>query len=280
MSLIIASASRRRIANPTLDPGIGAWTPADLFTGGEAGFWFDFSDMSTLWQDAAGTVPVTAVSQRIGRINDKSGNGNDVEQASASAQPLYTESSGLGRSYWDGNDVMSMDTSATTMSFLHKDGGVFFGASVAPYGANPNALYGILGNNAVNSTKIGVCLLYDDRSASAYNDALRAQVTRGVSSSYVYDFTSANNVFPAVTKSTAFINIPSAGPLESYIDNASTGTTTKANTESTADASYWFDIGAAGFGASRFLGEIYQAVAINRELTPTELATLQTYLTS
>ena len=36
------------------------------------GAWFDPSDMSTLYQDAAGTTPVTAVEQPVGLILDKS----------------------------------------------------------------------------------------------------------------------------------------------------------------------------------------------------------------
>ena len=40
------------------------------------GLLFDIGDMSTMYQDAAGTIPVTAVEQPIGKILDKSGNGN------------------------------------------------------------------------------------------------------------------------------------------------------------------------------------------------------------
>ena len=50
--------------------------PSELFRGGLIdGAWFDPSDMSTLYQDAAGTIPVTAVEQPVGKILDKSGNG-------------------------------------------------------------------------------------------------------------------------------------------------------------------------------------------------------------
>ena len=36
-----------------------------------AGCWLDPSDMSTLYQDAAGTIPVTAVEQPVGLMLDK-----------------------------------------------------------------------------------------------------------------------------------------------------------------------------------------------------------------
>lgn len=57
------------------------FSPASLFANGEQGLWYDVSDFSTLFQDAAGTIPVTAVEQPVGRIFDKSGRGNHASQA-------------------------------------------------------------------------------------------------------------------------------------------------------------------------------------------------------
>jgi len=47
-------------------------SPRGLFTAGEQGVWYDPSDFSTLFQDAAGTIPVTAVEQPVGLMLDKS----------------------------------------------------------------------------------------------------------------------------------------------------------------------------------------------------------------
>ena len=49
-----------------------AFSPLSLFAAGEPGAWYDPSDLSTLFQDSAGTVPVTAVEQPVGLILDKS----------------------------------------------------------------------------------------------------------------------------------------------------------------------------------------------------------------
>lgn len=46
--------------------------PASLFAQGEQGVWYDPSDFSTLFQDSAGTTPVTAVEQPVGLMLDKS----------------------------------------------------------------------------------------------------------------------------------------------------------------------------------------------------------------
>jgi len=45
--------------------------PRSLFASGEQGIWLDPSDFSTLYQDAAGTTPVTAVGQPVGLALDK-----------------------------------------------------------------------------------------------------------------------------------------------------------------------------------------------------------------
>lgn len=57
------------------------FSPGDLFEQGEQGVWLDPSDMTTLFQDSAGTVPVTAADQPVGRILDKSGRGNHATTA-------------------------------------------------------------------------------------------------------------------------------------------------------------------------------------------------------
>ena len=43
-----------------------------LFAANEPGVWYDPSDLSTLYQDSAGTTPVTAVEQPVGLLLDKS----------------------------------------------------------------------------------------------------------------------------------------------------------------------------------------------------------------
>ena len=50
----------------------GGFSPASLFEGGIAGAWYDPSYLSTLFQDSAGTTPVTASGQPVGLMLDKS----------------------------------------------------------------------------------------------------------------------------------------------------------------------------------------------------------------
>lgn len=62
----------------------------ELFANGEQGVWYDPSDLSTLFQDAAGTTPVTAVEQPVGLMLDKSGRGNHAYQPTATSRPVLS----------------------------------------------------------------------------------------------------------------------------------------------------------------------------------------------
>lgn len=73
------------------------WSPSRLFEGGDNGGWWDTSDLTTLFQDAAGTVPA-AVGDPVGLMRDKSGNGYDVSQSSSSARPTLQQD-GSGNTY-------------------------------------------------------------------------------------------------------------------------------------------------------------------------------------
>lgn len=60
---------------------------ARLFAANEPGLWIDPSDLSTLFQDTAGTIPVTAPGQQVALALDKSGREGRVIQPTALARP-------------------------------------------------------------------------------------------------------------------------------------------------------------------------------------------------
>lgn len=81
------------------------FSPLSLFSSSEPGAWYDPSDISTLFQDTAGTTPVTAAGQSVARINDKSGRGNHATQATAGSRPTYqVDGNGRGHLSFDGTD--------------------------------------------------------------------------------------------------------------------------------------------------------------------------------
>lgn len=66
------------------------WSPSSLFSAGEQGAWYDPSDLTTMFQDSAGTTPVTAVEQPVGLIRDKSGRNNHASQATSASRPVLS----------------------------------------------------------------------------------------------------------------------------------------------------------------------------------------------
>lgn len=125
-----------KIARYRLDPGMGikiictgtGWEirgrmssiihPCELFlsTYTKGGIYAP-GDWSTVWQNTAGTTPITATLQNIQRINDVSGAGNDFSQATAGSAPRSSNGMGFNCAdfgtlrYWDavGGAVFSSD---------------------------------------------------------------------------------------------------------------------------------------------------------------------------
>ena len=82
-----------------------------MFANGEQGAWYDPSDLSTLFQDAAGTIPVTAAGQPVGLMMDKSGRGNHARQTTVAKRPVLTLADGKYSLYFDGaDDAMFTDS--------------------------------------------------------------------------------------------------------------------------------------------------------------------------
>ncbi|MGF1549198.1 MAG: hypothetical protein ACFBQW_01480 [Sphingomonadaceae bacterium] len=89
---------------PAPPPPPPAFSPADLFASGEAGAWYDPSDLSSMHQDSAGTT-AAVLDQPVGRIADKTGNGFHATQATSARRPIL-RLGGDGRYYlaFDGVD--------------------------------------------------------------------------------------------------------------------------------------------------------------------------------
>lgn len=80
------------------------WTPVVFFNNGQVGVWYDPSDLSTLFQDAAGTISVTSSGDPVGLMLDKSGNGNHAVAPSSAARPTYQTDGILHWLAFDGVD--------------------------------------------------------------------------------------------------------------------------------------------------------------------------------
>ena len=77
-----------------------------VFANGEQGFFYDPNDLSTMYQNAAGTVPVTGAGQPVGLILDKSGRNNHAHQTNSASRPILRQNATTGAYYleFDGSD--------------------------------------------------------------------------------------------------------------------------------------------------------------------------------
>ena len=100
----------------TQTKGLGNIIRTLLFSNNEVGVMYDPSDFSTMFQDSAGTTPVTAVEQSVGLILDKSGNGNHATQATSTARPVLR--TGLDYDGVDDKHSQSAGGGSTTQFFL------------------------------------------------------------------------------------------------------------------------------------------------------------------
>ena len=100
----------------------------ELFKNGEQGFFYDPNDLTTMFQDAAGTVPVTGSGQPVGLVLDKSKGlvlgSNLIPNGSFDADTNWSKSAGWtvsgGKANFDGLTAFSNIGSVTASSIKSK----------------------------------------------------------------------------------------------------------------------------------------------------------------
>ena len=88
-----------------------------LFSNNAVGFAYDPNDLTTLYQDAAGTIPVTAAGQPVGLVLDKSKGmafGPELLEDTSFNNPSYWILAGTGISVANGNLNFNVATSASS----------------------------------------------------------------------------------------------------------------------------------------------------------------------
>lgn len=86
--------------------------------------WYDPSDLTTLFQDAEMTTPISADGQVVAAIRDKSGNGWHLTQATAAKRPVFHMLRGKHWLEFDGIDDAMSNTAMALMQPLHVSLGV------------------------------------------------------------------------------------------------------------------------------------------------------------
>ncbi|RPI95494.1 MAG: hypothetical protein EHM40_02770 [Chloroflexi bacterium] len=113
--------------------------------------WFDFSDLSTLFQDADGTTAVAADADPIGKVLDKSGNAHHLTQGTEGARPAYKTGIQGNRAAALGDGGDHLDTAAFTEI------------------AQPNTIFLVARNPAYSGTEVYFDGIASDKRHAAFD---------------------------------------------------------------------------------------------------------------
>lgn len=147
--------------------------------------------------------------------------------------------------------------------------------------ADPNAVYGLVGNNGTASANRGYSLYWEDRAAVPRNNALFSQITRAVSNSFVSatdnnDVAAANTVH-VISNVIDPANATAANRSLLWVDGTQLpATNTATATLSTLTPTYALQVGAAGNNALPFVGYFMGVVFHNTTQTAAAITTMQT----
>lgn len=252
-------------------------TPEVFFRTGRRGAWYDLSDRSTLFQDSAGTTPVTAVGDPIGRVLDKSGSGNHLIQGTAPSRPLWQQdAAGYYYAGTDGADDYWQSAAAFVIGVTDKVSVIAGvtksvskpGSFVCELSADSSVTAGSFGMDlngaAGNGNKVGGFL---HTGASVIKDSAAGTFPAGTSAVVTMLADAAAGATPATQ-----IALRKNG-----IDQG-TEATSGGDTNGNLSSAHTLYVGARGAGTLGLQGRIYQLVIVGAALSPADLAMAEAYV--
>ena len=246
-----------------------AFSPLSLFFGGANGAWYDPSDFSTMFQDAAGTTPVTAVGQPVGRILDKSGRGNHAYNPSGNSAnfPVLQQAGGLY--YLAFNGVNQWLRSIGSIDFTYGDK-VFVSAGVRKL------------------SDAATAIAFELSASLAANIGAFAVAAPLNNSGGTFGFASKGTTFSAWSISGASFSAPSTVVLSGIGDISGSIQTLQLNASQVQNialsqgtgnyGNYPFYIGARGGSSFFFNGRLYGLVVAGKSASASEIANTETWL--
>ena len=252
---------------------LSAWFTTSLFSSGEQGLIYDPSDFSTLFQDSAGTTPVTAVGQPVGKILDKSGNGNHASQLTSASRPVLRQD-GSGYYYLE-LDGVDDSLSTASVAFTGTNNVVIF-TGERPTGGGLFPM--IVSSSTAPDSNAG-----SFRADMTYSTSKYVLQCRGVSTRSIKE-TASGFSFPSTNvtyRKLQFGTVSSVAMRVNAVDQALTDLSTT-NPVVGPYGNYPIYIGARGDGAAatRFAGRIYSLIVVGRVMTAQEIISAETWINS
>ena len=252
---------------------LSAWFTTSLFSSGEQGLIYDPSDFSTLFQDSAGTTPVTAVGQPVGKILDKSGNGNHASQLTSASRPVLRQD-GSGYYYLE-LDGVDDSLSTASVAFTGTNNVVIF-TGERPTGGGLFPM--IVSSSTAPDSNAG-----SFRADMTYSTSKYVLQCRGVSTRSIKE-TASGFSFPSTNvtyRKLQFGTVSSVAMRVNAVDQALTDLSTT-NPVVGPYGNYPIYIGVRGDGASstRFAGRIYSLIVVGRVMTAQEIISAETWINS
>jgi hypothetical protein len=246
---------------------------ASLFFNNEQGLWLDPSDLSTLFQDSAGTTPVTAVEQPVGKILDKSGRGNHATQATSASRPiLRQDANGKYYLFFDGVDD-SLATAA--INFTSTDKMTVF-AGVRKLSDVSNQL--LMELSASSTTNAGAMFLFCPRDPGTYNFGLSGTVAGSRITGATFSppisnvLTCAYDITPSALVDEIKPRVNGIIPTMVTKDVGPAGTGNFGN--------YPLYIGRRGGTTLPFNGHLYSLIVRGAQSTDSQIASAESYVNS
>ena len=267
------------------------FTPADLFSAGQVGVWYDFTDPAYVFQDAAGTIPVTD-STFAKRVNDRSGNGKHWLAVTGGSGAYYTlagSSKGLPSCGFATN-IDSYGATASTIPWGNNAVTILCAYEFAPTGSATTML---ASSQTVTSTNGTFCIRSPSGTANNIEAAVKQNLT-SLTAGYSALLASANEtlVFCSVinnggaNKAAKLTTVTGESP--SFIKNnttipAASLTTTGAPTTSGTGSPITTQVLVVGAENSTqalnpFVGYLYGIIIRVGILTPTEITNASAWL--
>ncbi len=212
--------------------GGAAFSPSTLFAGGYQGSYYDPNDLSTVWADTAGTTPAS-VNGAVARVDDKSGNGNHLVQATAGNRPLLKLNGAVYSLLFDGvDDYFNITNCLTLLTGWTAGTGLFAAKTITdPPAANRGGIFGYFAASdggdvyATSAGAVQSSFLTSARKVNIDPGVLTNWHENGVRSTngdfrYEFDGTeivnTATNTFAATTGSGAYPKIGENGNPNYY----------------------------------------------------------------